>query len=129
MMEIGAPACSISVRVLCRESCKVIRRSPALLSRRPNSSEYHSGWTGVPAWSVITYSPPRYQSSAASPHPYAAPAAALSSSWRPIVSALQLARPGPVTTALDSASVLTFHRDNRMYEWTATRLPIGQDDR
>jgi hypothetical protein len=26
-------------------------------------------------------------------------------------------------------SVLTFHRDNRMYEWTAaTRLPIGQGD-
>jgi hypothetical protein len=46
---------------------------------------------------------------------------------QPIISALQQARPGPVTTALDSASVLTFHRDNRMYEWTtATRLPIGQ---
>jgi hypothetical protein len=46
---------------------------------------------------------------------------------QPIVSALQQARPGPVTTALDSASVLTFHPDNRMYEWTiATRLPIGQ---
>lgn len=49
---------------------------------------------------------------------------------RPIVSALQRARPEPVTTALGSASVLTFHRDNRMYEWTtATRLPIGQGDR
>jgi hypothetical protein len=46
---------------------------------------------------------------------------------QPIVSALQRPRPGPVTTALDSASVLTFNRDNRMYEWTAaTRLPIGQ---
>ena len=45
---------------------------------------------------------------------------------QPIVSALQGAMPGPVTTALDSASVLTFHRDNGMYEWTtATRLPIG----
>lgn len=45
---------------------------------------------------------------------------------QPIVNALQQAMPGPVTTALDSASVLTFHRDNRMYEWTAaTRLPIG----
>jgi 2'-5' RNA ligase superfamily len=47
---------------------------------------------------------------------------------QPIVSALRGARPGPVTTALDRASVLTFHRDNRMYEWTAaTDLPIGQD--
>ena len=46
---------------------------------------------------------------------------------QPIISALQGARPRPVTTALGSASVLTFHRDNRMYEWTATtRLPIGQ---
>jgi hypothetical protein len=46
---------------------------------------------------------------------------------QPIVSALPRARPEPVTTALDSASVLTFHRDNRMYEWTtAIRLPIGQ---
>ena len=45
---------------------------------------------------------------------------------QPIVGALQGARPEPVTTALDSASILTFHRDNRMYEWTAaTRLPIG----
>ena len=47
---------------------------------------------------------------------------------QPIVSALQDVTPGPVTTALGSASVLTFHRDNRMYEWTAaTYLPIGQD--
>jgi hypothetical protein len=47
---------------------------------------------------------------------------------QPIVGALGDARSEPVTTALDSASVLTFHRDNRMYEWTtATRLPIGQD--
>jgi hypothetical protein len=31
---------------------------------------------------------------------------------------------------LSGASVLTFHRDNRMYEWTAaTQLPIGQGDR
>jgi hypothetical protein len=45
---------------------------------------------------------------------------------QPIVNALHGARPGPVTTTLDSASVLTFHRDNRMYEWTAaTRLQIG----
>ena len=45
---------------------------------------------------------------------------------QPIVSALQGAMPGPVTTALDSASVLTFHRDNRMYEWTtAAHLRIG----
>src|SRR5262249_6539719 len=45
---------------------------------------------------------------------------------RPIVHALQSATLDPVTTALESASVLTFHRDNRMYEWTAsTRLPIG----
>jgi 2'-5' RNA ligase superfamily len=46
---------------------------------------------------------------------------------QPMVSGLQQASPRPVTAALDSASVLTFHRDNRMYEWTAaTRLPIGQ---
>jgi hypothetical protein len=45
---------------------------------------------------------------------------------QPIVSTLQRAKPEPVTTAIDSASVLTFHRDNHMYEWTAaTRLPIG----
>jgi hypothetical protein len=45
---------------------------------------------------------------------------------QPIVSALQRARPEPVTTAIDAASVLTFHRDNRMYEWTAaTHLSIG----
>ena len=49
---------------------------------------------------------------------------------QPIVSALQDTSPGAVTTAIDAASVLTFHRDNRMYEWTAaTRLPIGQGDR
>jgi hypothetical protein len=48
---------------------------------------------------------------------------------QPIVSAIQRARPGPVTTALDSASILTFHRDNRMYQWTAAaRLLIGQSD-
>jgi hypothetical protein len=46
---------------------------------------------------------------------------------QPIVSALQVARPEAVTIAIDSASVLTFHRDNRMYEWTAaTRPPIGK---
>jgi hypothetical protein len=54
----GTPACSMSVRVVCLLSCSVIRRSPARLSRRPNAAEYHSGWTGVPASSVITYSPP-----------------------------------------------------------------------
>ena len=73
-MEIGTPACSIRVKVVCLESCRVIRRSPARLSSRRNSSEYHSGWTGVPAWSVITYSPPWYQCSPASTDRYAAPA-------------------------------------------------------
>jgi hypothetical protein len=38
---------------------------------------------------------------------------------QPIASALQNATPEAVTTAIDSASVLTFHRDNRLYEWTA----------
>jgi hypothetical protein len=46
---------------------------------------------------------------------------------QPIVSALQRTRPEPVTTTIDSAPVLTFHRDDRMYEWTAAEhLPIGQ---
>ena len=31
MMEIGTPACSMSVRGVWRESCRVIRRSPARL--------------------------------------------------------------------------------------------------
>ena len=51
----------MSVRVVCRESCRVIRRRPDRFSSRPNSSEYHSGWTGMPSSSVIRYSPPRYQ--------------------------------------------------------------------
>jgi hypothetical protein len=45
---------------------------------------------------------------------------------RPIVDALQVSSPEPVTTTINSASVLTFHRDNRMYEWTrATPIVIG----
>src|SRR5712692_11173371 len=63
------------------ESCRVIRRRPARLSSRPNSSEYHSGWTGMPSPSVIAYSPPWYHSSPASPGWYAVPAAARSSIW------------------------------------------------
>ena len=34
MIEIGTPACSIRVKVVCLESCKVMRRRPARLSRR-----------------------------------------------------------------------------------------------
>jgi len=39
----GHARVQLSVRVVWRESCRVIRRRPALRSRRPNSSEYHSG--------------------------------------------------------------------------------------
>src|SRR5260221_4766755 len=37
MMEIGTPACSMTVRVVCLLSCRVILRSPVRLSNRPNS--------------------------------------------------------------------------------------------
>ena len=37
--------------------------------------------------------------------------------------------PQPVTVTLDTASLLVFHRDHRMYEWTQTApLPIGAKD-
>src|SRR5260370_33289279 len=37
MMEIGTPACSMTVRVVCLLSCRVILRSPVRLSNRPNA--------------------------------------------------------------------------------------------
>src|SRR5260370_8045258 len=37
MMEIGTPACSMTVRVVCLLSCRVILRSPVRLSNRPIS--------------------------------------------------------------------------------------------
>src|SRR5260370_31202520 len=37
MMELGTPACSMTVRVVCLLSCRVILRSPVRLSNRPNS--------------------------------------------------------------------------------------------
>jgi 2'-5' RNA ligase len=46
---------------------------------------------------------------------------------RPIAEAIDRVSVEPVTTALRSVSVLVFHRDHQMYEWTkATRLPIGK---
>jgi hypothetical protein len=46
----------------------------------------------------------------------------------PIIDALRqtAAIDNPVTVTIRAASVLTFHRDNQMYEWTsAVRVPIG----
>ena len=41
-------------------------------------------------------------------------------------SAVSKTDPQPVTATFDTASLLVFHRDHRMYEWTqATPLPIG----
>jgi 2'-5' RNA ligase len=45
----------------------------------------------------------------------------------PIVSALRSVDLGPVRVAIDRVSLLEFHRDHRMYEWTSsTPLPLGQ---
>ena len=44
----------------------------------------------------------------------------------PIAEALTNIESEPVTTAFITASLLEFHRDHRMYEWTKTTpLPIG----
>jgi hypothetical protein len=37
---------------------------------------------------------------------------------QPIADALNKADPQPVTATFDTASLLVFHRDHRMYEWT-----------
>jgi hypothetical protein len=48
---------------------------------------------------------------------------------QPYIEALRKKTPEPVTVPIRSAAILTFHRDNRMYQWTtAVRLPIGPDD-
>ena len=45
---------------------------------------------------------------------------------QPIADAVSKTDPQPVTATFDTASLLVFHRDHRMYEWTqATPLPIG----
>ena len=45
---------------------------------------------------------------------------------QPIADAVSKIDPQPVTATFGTASVLVFHRDHRMYEWTqATPLPIG----
>jgi 2'-5' RNA ligase len=45
---------------------------------------------------------------------------------QPIADAVSKIDPQPVTATFDTASLLVFHRDHRMYEWTqATPLPIG----
>ena len=45
---------------------------------------------------------------------------------QPIADALSNTNPQPVTVTFGTASVLVFHRDHRMYEWTqATPIPIG----
>lgn len=43
---------------------------------------------------------------------------------QPIAEALQTAIPTPVTATFRKASLLEFHRDHRMYEWTST-TPIA----
>jgi hypothetical protein len=45
---------------------------------------------------------------------------------QPIAEALQTAVTAPVTATFRKASLLEFHRDHRMYEWTsATPITIG----
>lgn len=45
---------------------------------------------------------------------------------QPIADAISKIDPPPATATFDTASLLVFHRDHRMYEWTqATPLPIG----
>lgn len=45
---------------------------------------------------------------------------------RPIAEALQTTTTAPVTATFSKASLLEFHRDHRMYEWTsATPIAIG----
>lgn len=45
---------------------------------------------------------------------------------KPITDAMMNTNPEPVTVTFRQASLLVFHRDHRMYEWTkATPLPIG----
>ena len=45
---------------------------------------------------------------------------------QPIADAIDSIHPQPVTVTFAKASLLVFHRDHCMYEWTqATPLPIG----
>ena len=45
---------------------------------------------------------------------------------QPIIDALNKTNPLAVTATFRTASVLTFHRDHQMYEWTnAWPVPIG----
>ncbi len=45
---------------------------------------------------------------------------------KPIADAIMNTNPEPVTVMFKQASLLVFHRDHRMYEWTkATPLPFG----
>lgn len=45
----------------------------------------------------------------------------------PVVAALSRVHPTPTTATLRRVGLLTFHRDNRMYEWTTAQLiEIGQ---
>lgn len=47
----------------------------------------------------------------------------------PIAEAISRVNAQPVTATLRNVSVLVFHRDHQMYEWTkATRLPIGSPE-
>ncbi len=47
----------------------------------------------------------------------------------PIAQALKAVDPPPVAATFGAISLLEFHRDRRMYEWTkATPLPIDQGD-
>jgi hypothetical protein len=45
---------------------------------------------------------------------------------QPIADAISNTNPQPVTVTFGTASILVFHRDHRMYEWTQARpIPIG----
>jgi 2'-5' RNA ligase len=49
---------------------------------------------------------------------------------QPIIDALSKIREPAVTVTFRTASILTFHRDDQMYEWTnAVPIPIGHDAR
>jgi hypothetical protein len=48
---------------------------------------------------------------------------------QPIIDALSTVQQPAVTVTFRTASILTFHRDHQMYEWTdAIPIPIGRAD-
>ena len=71
------------------------------------------------------FSEPRPEPGQFTPHVSAAYVNSDGSS-QPIADAISKTDPQPITATFGTASVLVFHRDHRMYEWTqATPLTIG----